>query len=225
MSDVDSLDVGPLEIELRAMRRRVKEMMPAETLEQIQRCIERVRDQVDGPKGLELESSVPDFVLSEAWGAQYWFKESLGAGPTVVVFYRGTWCPYCEVTLAAWQRQFSSMHEAGIQLVAISPQYPEATGEIVKKLGLEFPILCDPGNRVARKFGVVFKQEAAMRDMNELAGADLQRCNRDGSQELPIPGTFLVAQDSTLLYRHVDPDFTRRAEPTEVLARLQEKGA
>lgn len=225
MSDQDGGPVGPLEQKLQGMREQAQSVMPAEAMQGILSCIEGMRAREDCPRGLALDSLVPDFVLSEAWGAQFWLKEALEKGPVVVVFYRGTWCSYCQVTLAAWQDQLEEAQRGGVQIVAVSPQYPEATGEMVKKLGLEFPVLCDPGNRVARKFGVVCKQEPPLQAVNEFAGANLEEVNKDCSQELPLPGTFLVGQDSKLRYCHVDVDFTRRAEPSEVLARRKESGS
>ncbi len=218
MSEPAKGSAGPLEQELQALRLRAREAMSAETMQGIAGCIEAMREQQDCPRGLELGAEAPDFVLSEAWGAQFWLKEALEKGPLVLLFYRGTWCSFCQVALSAWQKRYAEMQAAGIQLVAISPQYPEATGEMVKSLGLEFPLLCDPGNRVARKFGVVCRQESTLREVNDLAGADLPGCNKDTSQELPLPGTFVIAADSTVQYQHVDVDFTFRAEPGEVLA-------
>ncbi len=221
----DGSAVGPLEERLDAMRLQAKEVMPAETLKELRTWIDEMRSREKCPRGLVLGSPVPDFVLSEAWGAQFWLKEALEKGPVIVVFYRGTWCPFCQVTMAYWQEQLPKLQTRGVQLVAISPQYPEATGEIVKKLGLEFPVLCDPGNRVAHKYAVVCKQEETLKRINEAAHTDLEAANKDCSQELPLPGTFLIGQDNTLLYSHVDVDFTRRAEPADVLAKLVGDGA
>ena len=217
--------VGPLEQKLRAMREQASAVMPAEALQGIRSCIEGMRAREDCPRGLALHAPAPDFVLSEAWGAQFWLKEPLEKGPVIVVFYRGTWCSYCQVTLSAWQDQLAEVQRRGAQLVAVSPQYPEATAEMVKSLGLEFPVLSDPGNRVARKFGVVCKQEPPLQAVNEFAGANLAEANKDCSQELPLPGTFLIGQNSGVNFSHLDVDFTHRAEPIEVLARLNEGGA
>ncbi len=221
MSDEEGAAAGPLEQKLIEMRAKAAELMPADSLKKIRGCIESMKKREDCPGGLARGAPVPDFVLSETWGAQFWLKEALEQGPVIVVFYRGTWCSYCLVTLAAWQESLAAAHAAGAQVVAISPQYPEATGELVKKLGLEFPVLCDPGNRVARKFGVVCKQVQPLQSVNEMAGADLQQANKDCSQELPLPGTFLIGQGGALVYSHADFDFTQRAEPTYVIARLK----
>lgn len=221
----ESKVTGSLKQTLQVLRLQAKEAMSTEALESIQRCIAAMRKQADCPKGLLVGDNAPDFILSEAWGAQYWLKESLQLGPVVVVFYRGTWCTFCEATLLAWQRSFAEYREHGIGVVAISPQYPDATGEMVKRLGLEFPVLCDPGNRVARKFSVVYRQEQALRSIHEQSGVDLQHCNKDCSQQLPLPGTFAIATNSELLYSHVDVDYTVRAEPLAVFAELMKRGS
>lgn len=198
--------------------------MDAETYQGVRACLESLRERDDAPKGLAVGADAPDFVLSEAWGAPFWLREALESGPAIIVFYRGGWCPYCEITLAAWQERQPVLRAKSVHLVAISPQYPEATGTIVKKLGLEFPVLCDPGNRVARKYGLVFKQTGLLHEVSERSGTSLSECNKDCSQQLPVPATYLVSQQSTLLYRHFDVDFTTRAEPRDVLEQLDQEG-
>lgn len=158
----------------------------------------------------------PDFTLPDAEGKWVTLSALLREGPVVVTFYRGSWCPYCNLQLRAYQAILPDIIRAGATLVAISPQTPEAATEIVDKANLEFPLLSDIGNHIARTYRLVFVLPEALRPYT----ANLPQYNADDSWELPMPGTFVVGQDGIIRLAFVHADYTKRLEPSDILAAL-----
>ncbi|GLS88258.1 peroxiredoxin [Cypionkella aquatica] len=141
-------------------------------------------------------------------------------GPLVLVFYRGGWCPYCNVTLKAFERRLDDIRAAGAAIVAITPELPENAQETAEKSGLEFPVLIDTGNAFARSLGLVFDLPQHLVPLYRQIGIDLADWNGDASNALPIPATYIVDASGVLRWSHVEADFTQRAEPADVLAVL-----
>jgi len=160
----------------------------------------------------------PDFTLPDAEGKLVTLSALLREGPVVVTFYRGSWYPYCNLQLRAYQAVLPDIIRAGATLVAISPQTPEAAAEIVDKANLEFPVLSDIGNPVARTYRLVFVLPEALRPYT----ANLPQYNADDSWELPMPGTFVVGQDGIIHLAFVHADYTKRLEPSDILAALHQ---
>jgi peroxiredoxin len=143
-------------------------------------------------------------------------------GPVVLCFYRGAWCPYCNLELRAWQQHLPELQRLDATLVAISPQTPDASLTLAEKHSLTFPVLSDRANALARSFGIVFTVDDGMRAILEGFGVRLPEYNGDSSYELPVPATYLVASDATIVGAWIDVDYRRRGEPSAVLARLRE---
>ena len=119
----------------------------------------------------------------------------------------------------------SDIKALGANLVAISPQKPEYSLSMAEKHKLGFEVLSDVGNRVARQFGLVFALGEPLRNLyKEKFKVDLEEFNADESSELPMPGTFIISQDGTIQFAFVDPDYTTRMEPAEIIKRLREIG-
>jgi peroxiredoxin len=142
-------------------------------------------------------------------------------GPVVLVFYRGAWCPYCNLQLRAFQAALADIHAAGASLVAISPQTPDNSLTLAEQAELALPVLSDVGNDVARSYGLVYALGAADRELHSGAGIDLTAFNGDDSWELPAPAVFVVDADGTIRYASVAGDYRWRVGPDEVLAALR----
>jgi peroxiredoxin len=155
----------------------------------------------------------PDFTLSNVDGQPVTLSALLLHGPVVLTFYRGEWCPYCNLQLRAYQAILPQIQELGASLVAISPQTPDNSLTTADKKGLTFPVLSDLGNAVARRYGLVFSVSETLRT----AGAPLPSYNGDESWELPMPGTFVIAQDGIVRLAFVSADWTKRLEPAAIL--------
>jgi peroxiredoxin len=125
--------------------------------------------------------------------------------------------------LQAYQEILPDLKALGANLVAISPQTPEYSLSMAEKHKLGFEVLSDNGNRVARQFGLVFALGEPLRQVyKDKFGVDLPEFNADESYELPMPGTFIISPDGTIQYAFVDPDYTTRSEPEEIIQRLRE---
>lgn len=162
----------------------------------------------------------PDFALPDATGRWIKLSSLLAAGPAVLSFYRGGWCPYCSIELRALQARLGDITAAGATLVAVSPQMPDHSLSTAEKLGLAYPVLSDVGNVVARSYGLVFSLPEDLREVYAGFGLDLPSANGDRTFELPVPATFVIAADGTVAWRFADADYTKRAEPGDVIAAL-----
>jgi peroxiredoxin len=165
-------------------------------------------DRVLGPGDM-----VPEFTLPSATGEMLSLLECLAGGPVVLSFYRGAWCPYCNIQLAAYQRALPALTEAGGRLIAISPQTPDASLSLVEKHSLTFDVLSDAGNAVARKFGLVHEFPPDLRSAYASFGIDLAAINGDNSWELPIPATFIIGRNGRIWLVHAETDYRRRLAP------------
>ena len=173
-------------------------------------------------RALKVGDPAPDFILSDAHGHPVRLYSQLPEGPAVVVFYCGGWCPYCSLHLRGFQRRLPQFRELGAQVIAISPQLPDHSLSTQEKNELAFPVLSDVGNKIARRFGIVFKLGDRLVELYRQFGHGLENINgADGSAELPVPATFLIERNGRIRHAHVDVDYTRRLDPDEVIKVLQ----
>ncbi len=163
----------------------------------------------------------PDFVLPDPEGQSVSSVDLLARGPLVVSFYRGVWCPYCNMELQALQAVLPEFERLGAGLVAISPQTAVNSRKSVRQNALAFPILSDAGNDVAAAFGLRFSLPDYLIDLYKDLKNDLPAFNGDPSWTLPMPARYVIGQDGTILYAEVNPDYTRRPEPEDMLPALR----
>ncbi|MEL7504124.1 MAG: peroxiredoxin-like family protein [Cyanobacteria bacterium J06554_6] len=167
---------------------------------------------------LSVGAQAPDFALPNATGTTVKLSELLQQGPVVINFYRGEWCPYCNLELRAFQQLLPEFKQAGAQLVAISPELPDHSLSVTEKNELEFAVLSDVGNKVAKDYGLVFTLDPTLRPIYEKFGIDVPASNGDDSYELPMPATYVIDQSGNIRFAFADADYTKRAEPQAVLA-------
>jgi peroxiredoxin len=171
---------------------------------------------------LKMGDSAPDFILPDTHGEPVRLHSLLRKGPVVVVFYRGGWCPYCNLHLRGFQRRLAQFHELGAQIVAISPQLPDNSLSTQEKNELAFSVLSDVGNKVARRFGVVIQLSDNLVKLYRHFGHALADFNGEpGKNALPVPGTFLLDSKGIVRLVHVDVDYTRRLDPDKVIEVLK----
>ena len=168
-------------------------------------------------RALTVGDTAPDFTLPNAVGAKVTLSDLLEAGPVVVSFYRGAWCPYCNMELRALQAALDGLRTEGATLVAISPNTPDTSMSLVEKHQLSFPVLSDLGNVVARQFGLVFEVPAYLEAEYRSMGHDIGAANGDGGWELPLPATYVIDVERVIRYAFVDVDYKKRAEPADVI--------
>jgi peroxiredoxin len=136
----------------------------------------------------------------------------------VVVFYRGTWCTYCNLYLRGLLEVRSQLSDANAALIAVSPEAAPASAEDASADDTKFPILVDHGGKVAEQFGLTFEMDDAAKDVVKSFGLDLEKRNADGRWTLPVPATFVIDRSGNIAYAHVDADYRNRPEPQDIVA-------
>jgi len=176
---------------------------------------------VEDVKGLTVGSKVENFSALSQDGETFKLEEALKEGPLVVVFYRGQWCPYCNRHLSALNENLQAIESKGAQLIAISPEKQEMLMKSAEKTGASFSLLTDQDFKIAEAFELAFLPSSGTRlKYNTILGADLDEAQTDDSERLPVPATYIIGQDGTVLWHHFDRDYSQRASPEEILANL-----
>ncbi|MBC7867733.1 MAG: AhpC/TSA family protein [Gloeobacteraceae cyanobacterium ES-bin-316] len=181
--------------------------------------VEELRQSSITNNSLKVGDLAPDFILGNAIGKNISLSALLKNGPVVLTWYRGGWCPYCNIELRHLQKSLPQFQQYNAQLVALSPELPDKSLTTVEKNQLEFEVLTDYNNDVARKFGIVFKINE---DLVEIYNGfhPLDTYNGVDTNELPIPATYIISPDFTIRYAYVEPDYRKRADPQEILKAL-----
>lgn len=168
-------------------------------------------------RGLKKGDHAPNFTLPDATGRNVSLKDELAKGPVILSFYRGGWCPYCNLELRAYQRALPNIKDAGAQLIAISPQTPDASLSTKEKDELEFFVLSDQGGKVAKAYALLFKMQDELIELYKKSGIGVPAHNGNEDWELPKPATFVVDRQGEIVFAHVDSDYTKRTDPEEVI--------
>lgn len=172
-------------------------------------------------RALKVGDKAPAFILNDPEGKPVSSAELLTRGPLAISFYRGVWCPYCNMELQALEAARSDIEATGASLIAISPQKPANSRRSQRENKLGFPILSDPGNEVAEAFELKFTLPDYLVDLYKQLGNNLPLVNGDESWTLPMPGRFAIGQDGVIRYAEVNPDYTRRPEPADLIPALR----
>jgi peroxiredoxin len=165
-------------------------------------------------------TALPSADLLDANGAATTLADALGGRPSVLVFYRGAWCPYCNLALRTYQEQLvPALAEQGVGFLAISPQKPDGSLSMAETNELTFTVLSDAGNTVASALGILSaEREASARDAALALGVDVAATNGDGTDRVPMPTTIVVDAQARISWIDVHPDYTERTEPEAILA-------
>jgi peroxiredoxin len=171
-------------------------------------------------KAIGVGDKAPHFSLPMAGGGVWSLGEHLAmgkCGSLVVVFYRGTWCTYCNLYLRGLLEVRSQLSDISAALIAVSPEAAPA-GDNASAEDSRFPVLIDHGGKVAEQFGLTFEMDDAAKNVLKSSGLDLEKRNADGRWVLPVPGTFVIDRSGSVAYAHVDADYRTRPEPQEIVA-------
>ncbi len=204
--------------ELQGLRQQLGQMLPADKLALFDRDATRLGEEYPAALPLKVGDMAPDFALLNAKGQTVQLREMLRHGAVVLTFYRGVWCPYCNLELRSYQQILPLLAEAGAQLVAVSPMKPDSSSDMVTANMLEFEVLSDIGNKVARQYtSVIVNPQSSVQAMAEL-GYDFFRFYEDDSAELPVPATYVIASNGKILFAGSEGgDYRQRVEPGAIL--------
>ena len=200
--------------------------VPPERQAIMQRHIDQLRAGAIARSMLKVGDRVPAIVLTSAKGETVDVATLLKKGPVIVTFYRGGWCPYCNLELKAYQEILPEIAAAGASLVAISPEKPDDTLSTAEKNALSFEVLSDIGQKVGRAFGLVYDFTDELKSAYQAFNLDIPA--RNGTPEqwaLPVSATYVIDRNGIIIYAYTDPDYRDRADPREVLAALTKKAA
>ena len=199
------------------------EHLPAEVLDVFNQSIEDFLDQGVPTDSINAGDVLEPFTLDDATGTPVSLDQIVENGPAVIVFYRGGWCPYCNLALRTYQQELLPQLAAfGARLIAISPQPPDESLSTVERAALEFTVLSDPGSRLADRLGIAFEQADDVLAAQRTLGLDLTKVNAEGAVRLPRPTVLVVDQDRIVRYVDVQPDYTARTEVADIVAALTE---
>lgn len=202
-------------------KRKSSGKMTEENKNIMKEAAEKVLKQEIEKKALNTCDMIPKFELKNALGKTVNIYELLSEGPLIINFYRGAWCPYCNLELRAYEELLPQIREAGANLVAISPELPDTSLSLSEKLSLKFEVLSDINNEVARQFGLVFKLDNKLIGLYKKMGIDLEASQGNNNGELPVPATYVVGTDGKILLAYVNSDYSKRLEPEDALAAIK----
>lgn len=172
-------------------------------------------------QGIRIGQKAPDFTLKDQTGKEISLYQLLKEGPVVMTWYRGGWCPYCNLALKSIADKVSEIKQAGATFLALTPELPDKSMTTAEKNNLPFAVLSDINNEVARKYDLVFKldPETASRYEEKFG---LSKYNGNKNEELPIPATYIIDQKGIVRYAYINPDYKQRANPDDVVMQLNQ---
>ena len=211
-----------LKDEIKKVQEAMLPQIPEEVLKLLFSKTEELINSGIAERTLNAGDEIPQINLPNAVGKTIDVNSLLKDGPVVISFYRGAWCPYCNLELNALQQILPEIKSLDAQLIAISPNTPDNSISSIEKHGLEFEVLTDAGNKIAKEFRLVFNLAEDLRPIYQQFNFDITNYNGDESWELPIPATYIVNTDGKIVHSFVNADYTQRMEPTEIIRKLKE---
>ena len=214
-----------LQEKLDGFKAQFKEMAPDGAFDTFARSTQELIETGQAERALKAGDAAPDFVLTDQDGNDVALKDLLAKGPVVLTFYRGVWCPYCNIELKALEEVVGEIRARGASLVAVSMQGAADSRKSQKDNALSFPILTDKNGELAEKMGIRWSLQDYVIPFHEGFGVVLPRIHGDGQWNLPMPARYVVGTDGNIAYSEVNPDYTRRPEPADLFPVLDSLSA
>lgn len=191
--------------------------IPPEKAKIMAEAVDKLRQSHLSEKAFKVGDKMPDFSLPDAHGKIVKLKDLLKNGPAIITFYRGSWCPYCNLQLNSYQQHLAEFRSKGASLIAITPEKPDLTVLTEEKKKLEFSVLTDNSNKYASKLGLVFEVNEELKKLYTQFGIDLEKSQGNAEWKLPIPATYIVSKKGKIIYAFIDVDYTKRADPKDLI--------
>ncbi len=202
---------------IETLNKEILNQVPLEILEGFQKSIEHLNSQNITANSLKIGDKIPDFSLPNAINEIISSKNILKNGKMVIAFYRGSWCPYCNLELRALQENLSRITSKKTTLVAISPQSPDYSLTLVEKHDLQFEMLTDSQNSYAKQLGICFKLQDFVLPHYKSLGINLVDFNKNEENTLPVPAIFVVNEEGIIIYKFVDVNYMNRVKIDELI--------
>jgi len=208
--------------ELKNYQEEFSKKVPKEVQEIMLKATKKLAEDRLSKNALKVGDIAKDFKLANAANNQVSLFDELEKNNFVVInFYRGVWCPYCNLELKALQSINEELNNLGAKLIAISPQTPDASLSTKEKNELAFEVLSDSHNKIAKEYGLVFSLAEELRPIYESFGIDIVGLNQEDSFELPMPATYVINKNKEIIYSFIDEDYTKRCEPQDIIDIIQ----
>ncbi len=217
---VPGTDLRPLRDIFAERKELIAKYVPAETQAIHARAVAELQRQRLAANILPVGSKAPEFELQDHDNKNISSTDLLAKGRLVLCFIRGRWCPFCVAQVEAMNLVVPEIEQAGATLAAISPQTVKQSFFMRDQHKLRFPLLSDAGNKVARQFGLAYRVPDEQKAVYRRAFVNLPFVNGDDSWELPIPATYIIDRDGSVLYASANEDYTERSEPADILGFL-----
>ena len=214
-------DARPLREILAERKEAIAKYVPAETRAIHERSIAELKRQRTAAKALPVGFKIPTFELPDHDGTNLSSSELLAKGRLVLCFIRGRWCPFCVGQMEAMNLLLPEIETAGANLAAISPQTVKQSFFMHDQHKLRFPLLNDAANNLARQFRLTYRVPDEQKALYQRSFVNLPLVNGDDTWELPIPATYIIDRDGTVIYFSANEDYTQRPEPEDILRSLK----
>lgn len=221
LEDLDYTYPSTLQEELNEVLEAVYALITEEDIQKYQCYLNGIEKQQIAEKAAKSLSKAPNFELIDQDDERLSLSKLCEKGPVVLQFYRGKWCPHCNAGLMAYNKYLKKIQEMGGTLVAISPMLPDGSQFLASKRDLQFPVLSDCGNTVARKYNVTFVVPEEVRPTFESWGHDVATANGDDLWEVPLAATYVINQKEEIVWTFIDNDHGVWAEPSDVVDALE----
>lgn len=209
-----------LQLELSKFQREFFTKFPPEKAAIMQRATQALAKEFQNRRALRIDDEAPDFLLQNTDGQQISLYDKLNQGAVILCFYLGSWCPYCNLELRAYQELLPKIQALGASVLAISPQTIDASRKTALNNALSFDVLSDSGCQIARDYGIVFEIPDRLRLLYTELGHALPDYNGTEDWLLPVPATFIIDRRHHIALAHIDVDYTKRYEPADAIAIL-----
>lgn len=210
-----------LKDQLSQQKAAVIEQLSDDVVDVVMRTTQELHDSGIADRAPKVGEGFMSFELPNQAGKLRSLDELLQHGPVVVTFYRGGWCPYCNLELRAYQEVLPQITAAGATLVAITPELPDESLSTSEKNELQFQVLTDKDAEYSRELGLVFTLPEELRPIYQGFGIDIEKHNGEGQFDLPLAATFVIGVDGKVAFSFATADYTQRAEPSNVVAALE----
>lgn len=208
--------------EIKKYQEAFKEKVPEDIQKVMLDATEELKRLSLSKDALKVSDKAINFELLNAVNKPVSLKEALENNEFVVInFYRGQWCPYCNLELKALQTINDELAKLNAKIIAISPQTPDSSLSTKEKNELAFEVLSDKENKVAKEYGLVFSLAEELRPIYKSFGIDIESSNKEDSYELPMPATYIINKNQEIIYSFIDEDYTKRSEPQTILDIIQ----
>ena len=210
-----------LNTQIQTLLGTMRPQIPPPVFTKLLAVLDRLESTRVGAAAPKAGMAIPDVAVTGAKGERVSLRSLSGDGPLVLLFYRGGWCVFCDLTLRAFDRALDDITAAGGRLIAVSPQTVENSEKTGQERQLRFDLFSDPRNEAAQAFGLTWQLTPEERELYVAFNADLAQANGNQDWELPAPAAFLIDRQGMIRWSWVDSNYTRRPEPAEVVAELR----